>query len=114
MTKVKRGNVARKRRNKILHLAKGFKGAHSKLFRVANQQVMKSLRYSYTGRKNKKRQFRSLWITRINAECRHNDTNYSLFINCLKKSNIDLNRKMLAQIAVIDKNTFSHILSTSK
>nr|YP_010337274.1 ribosomal protein L20 [Pseudoerythrocladia kornmannii]QUE28355.1 ribosomal protein L20 [Pseudoerythrocladia kornmannii]UNJ16859.1 ribosomal protein L20 [Pseudoerythrocladia kornmannii] len=113
MTKVKRGNVARKRRKKILNLAKGFKGAHSKLFRVANQQVMKSLRYSYIGRKNKKRQFRSLWISRINAECRHNDTNYSLFINSLKKSNIDLNRKMLAQLAIIDKTTFSKILLSS-
>nr|QUE28871.1 ribosomal protein L20 [Porphyropsis coccinea] len=113
MTKVKRGNVARKRRKKILHLAKGFKGAHSKLFRVANQQVMKSLRYSYIGRKNKKRQFRSLWITRINAACRHNSTNYSLFINSLKKSNIDLNRKMLAQLAVIDETTFTKILTTA-
>lgn len=110
MTKVKRGNVARKRRKKILSLAKGFKGTHSKLFRVANQQVMKALRYSYVGRKNRKRQFRSLWITRINAACRNNDTNYSLFINSLKKSNIALNRKMLAQLAVLDNTTFNKIL----
>nr|QUE29300.1 ribosomal protein L20 [Erythrotrichia welwitschii] len=110
MTKVKRGNVARKRRKKVLSLAKGFKGTHSKLFRVANQQVMKALRYSYVGRKNKKRQFRSLWITRINAACRNEKTNYSLFINSLKQSNIGLNRKMLAQIAVLDYETFTKIL----
>nr|QUE28558.1 ribosomal protein L20 [Porphyrostromium japonicum] len=114
MTKVKRGNVARKRRKKILSLAKGFKGTHSKLFKVANQQVMKALRYSYVGRKNKKRQFRSLWITRINAECRSNNTNYSLFINSLKKSNIGLNRKMLAQLAVLDTETFKQVLNTNK
>nr|QUE28177.1 ribosomal protein L20 [Sahlingia subintegra] len=111
MTKVKRGNVARKRRKKILSLAKGFKGTHSKLFRVANQQVMKALRYSYVGRKNRKRQFRSLWITRINAACRNNNTNYSLFINSLKKSNIGLNRKMLAQLAVLDNTTFEQVLN---
>nr|QUE29507.1 ribosomal protein L20 [Erythrotrichia foliiformis] len=113
MTKVKRGNVARKRRKKILHLSKGFKGTHSKLFRVANQQVMKALRYSYVGRKNKKRIFRSLWITRINAACHANDTNYSLFINQIKKSNIGLNRKMLAQLAVLDQTTFDKILKSS-
>ena len=110
MTKVKRGNVARKRRKKILHLAKGFKGTHSKLFRVANQQVMKALRYSYIGRKNKKRQFRSLWISRINAACRNENSNYSLFINSLKKSNIGLNRKMLAQLAVLDYDTFTKVM----
>nr|QUE29476.1 ribosomal protein L20 [Erythrotrichia longistipitata] len=110
MTKVKRGNVARKRRKKILYLAKGFKGTHSKLFRVANQQVMKALRYSYIGRKNKKRQFRSLWISRINAACRNEKTNYSLFINSLKKLNIGLNRKMLAQLAVLDQDTFTQII----
>ena len=110
MTKVKRGNVARKRRKKILKLAKGFKGTHSKLFRIANQQVMKALRYSYVGRKNKKRQFRSLWITRINAACRNNDTNYSVFINKLKESNIGLNRKMLAQLAVLDNEAFEQVL----
>nr|QUE28557.1 ribosomal protein L20 [Porphyrostromium boryanum] len=114
MTKVKRGNVARKRRKKILSLAKGFKGTHSKLFRVANQQVMKALRYSYVGRKNKKRQFRSLWITRINAECRNNNTNYSLFISSLKKSNIGLNRKMLAQLAIVDTATFKQVLQSGQ
>lgn len=110
MTKVKRGNVARKRRKKILSLAKGFKGTHSKLFRVANQQVMKALRYSYVGRKNKKRQFRSLWITRINAACRSNGTNYSVFISSLKQSNVGLNRKMLAQLAVVDVEAFELVL----
>nr|ARO91389.1 50S ribosomal protein L20 [Rhodochaete parvula]ASK39716.1 ribosomal protein L20 [Rhodochaete parvula] len=110
MTKVKRGNIARKRRNKVLKLAKGFKGSHSKLFRIANQQVIKKLKYSYIGRKNKKRLFRSLWITRINAICKFHQTNYSIFMNNLKKSKIDLNRKMLAQIAVLDEATFSTIL----
>lgn len=114
MTKVRRGNVARKRRNKILKLAKGFKGSHSKLFRVANQQVIKALKYAYVGRKNKKREFRSLWITRINAACRLHDTNYSLFIKNLKQSKIDLNRKMLAQIAIIDESTFTKIVANNQ
>nr|YP_010337081.1 ribosomal protein L20 [Madagascaria erythrocladioides]QUE29110.1 ribosomal protein L20 [Madagascaria erythrocladioides]UNJ16666.1 ribosomal protein L20 [Madagascaria erythrocladioides] len=114
MTKVKRGNVARKRRNKVLKLAKGFKGSHSKLFRIANQQVIKALKYAYVGRKNKKREFRSLWITRINAACRVHEINYSLFIRNLKQSKIDLNRKMLAQMAIIDESTFAKIVTTSK
>ena len=81
MVRIKRGNVARKRRKKVLALAKGFRGAHSRLFRVANQQVMKALKYSYVGRKQKKRNFRSLWITRINAATRRtNDMTYSVKI----------------------------------
>ena len=80
MVRVKRGNVARKRRNKVLHIAKGFNGAHSKLFRTANQQVMKSLRYAYIGRKQRKRVFRKLWITRINAASTSNGIKYSKFI----------------------------------
>ncbi|MEM7033311.1 MAG: 50S ribosomal protein L20 [Chloroflexota bacterium] len=102
MTRVKRGNVAKKRRKKILKLAKGFRGAHSSLFRTSNQQVLKALKYSYVGRKNKKRQFRRLWICRINATTRLHSINYSRFICLLKKSNIGLNRKMLAQMAIID------------
>ena len=107
MVRVKRGNVARKRRKKILQLAKGYRGAHSRLFRVANQQVMKALRYSYVGRKQKKRMFRRIWITRINAASRVNGLTYSRLIHNFKKSNIELNRKMLSQIAVLDSSTFS-------
>lgn len=107
--RVKRGNVARKRRNKVLSLAKGFRGSSSKLFRIANQQVMKALRYGYVGRKRKKREFRSLWITRINAASRLQGTTYSTLMSKLKKSNICLNRKMLAQISVIDFNSFNVI-----
>ena len=113
MSRVKRGNVARKRRNKILYLAKGFRGSSSKLFRIANQQVMKALRYAYVGRKRKKREFRSLWITRINAAARLEGTNYSALINTLKMSNISINRKMLAQIAVSDRNSFTKILQSA-
>ena len=106
MVRVKRGNVARKRRKKILTLASGYRGAHSLLFRVANQQVMKALRYSYIGRKQKKRIFRKIWINRINAASRLNGISYSKLINKFKRSNIDLNRKMLSQIAVLDASTF--------
>ena len=111
MVRVKRGNVARKRRNKILTIASGYKGAHSVLFRVANQQVMKALKYSYINRKQKKRVFRRVWITRINAASRIEGVTYSSFINNLNNANIGLNRKMLAQIAVLDNSTFSKILN---
>ena len=114
MVRVKRGNVARKRRKKILQLAKGYRGAHSRLFRVANQQVMKALRYSYIGRKQKKRMFRKIWITRINAASRVNGVTYSRLIHNFKKSNITLNRKMLAQIAVLDSMTFNELVTISK
>ena len=114
MVRVKRGNVARKRRKKILQLAKGYRGAHSRLFRVANQQVMKALRYSYVGRKQKKRVFRRLWITRINAASRVNGLTYSRVIHNFKKSNIELNRKMLAQLAVLDTATFNELINVSK
>ena len=112
MVRVKRGNIARKRRKKILSLASGYKGAHSILFRIANQQVMKALRYSYIGRKQKKRIFRKLWIGRINAASRLNGLPYSQLIHKFKKSNIDLNRKMLAQIAVLDISTFSYLIDS--
>ena len=114
MVRIKRGNVARKRRKKILQLAKGYRGAHSRLFRVANQQVMKALRYSYVGRKQKKRMFRRIWITRINAASRVNGVTYSKLIHNFKKSNIELNRKMLAQIAVLDTTTFNELVNISK
>jgi large subunit ribosomal protein L20 len=110
MVRIKRGNVARKRRKKILHLAKGFRGSHSRLFRIANQQVMKSLIYSYMSRKQKKRQFRQLWITRINSAARQNQTKYSNFIYNLKQSKIILNRKMLAQLAIVDPSAFKNLI----
>lgn len=111
MVRVKRGNVARKRRKKILSLARGYRGAHSVLFRVANQQVMKALRYSYVGRKQKKRIFRRVWISRINAASRLNGISYSRLIHKFKLSNIDINRKMLSQIAVLDASTFQKLVS---
>ena len=109
MVRIKRGNVARKRRKKVLSLAKGFRGTHSRLFRVSNQQVMKALRYSYIGRKQK-RQFRRLWITRINASTRStSNLTYSRFMNKVKTSNIALNRKMLSQLSILDPQTFNKI-----
>ena len=111
MVRVKRGNVARKRRKKILSLASGYRGAHSILFRIANQQVIKALRYSYIGRKQKKRIFRKIWINRINAASRLNGMSYNQLINKFKKSNIDLNRKMLSQIAILDASTFKFLIN---
>jgi large subunit ribosomal protein L20 len=112
MVRVKRGNVARKRRKKVLSLAKGFRGTHSKLFRVANAQVIKALKYSYVGRKQKKRQFRKLWITRLNAATRSiGNSNYSIFMNKIKKSKISLNRKMLSQLAILDSKAFQQLYS---
>lgn len=111
MVRVKRGNVARKRRKKLLSLASGYRGAHSVLFRIANQQVMKALRYSYIGRKQKKRIFRKIWISRINAASRLNGMPYNQLINKFKKSNIDLNRKMLSQIVILDSSTFKSLIN---
>jgi large subunit ribosomal protein L20 len=110
MTRVKRGNVARKHRNKILKLAKGFRGSHSKLFRTANQQVMKALRNSYRDRRKKKRDFRRLWIARVNAAARMHGTTYSRLIGGMKKANIQLNRKMLAQMAIQDMAAFEQVV----
>ena len=110
MVRVKRGNVAKKRRKKILKFAKGFKGAHSRLFRTANGQVMKALIYSYVGRKRRKQDFKKLWICRVNAAARNEGINYSKLRNSLKKSSIGLNLKMLAQLSVLDKKTFSQVL----
>ena len=110
MPRVKRGNVARKRRKKILKLAKGFRGSHSKLFRTANQQVMKALRYAYRDRRNRKRDFRRLWITRINAAARLNGVSYSKLIGQLKVAEIEINRKMLAQMAVLDPEGFTKVV----
>lgn len=113
MTRIKRGSVARNRRKKIFKLAQGFRGAHSKLFRVAKQQVIKALRYSYRGRKNRKRNFRRLWIIRINAAARVKGLNYSCLMSNLKRTQIGINRKMLSQLAVLDVNTFDRIVAQS-
>lgn len=111
MVRVKRGSVARKRRKKLLKLAKGFRGAHSSLFRIAKQQVLKSLRYSYAGRKNKKRNYRRLWIARINAGVRPYNMSYSKFIYLLKQSNVSLNRKILSQLVILDSFAFQKLIS---
>jgi len=114
MTRVKRGNVARQRRKKILKLAKGFRGSHSTLFRTANQQVMKALRNSYRDRKKRKRDFRRLWIARINAAAHLHGISYSQFMGNMKKANIELNRKMLAQLAILDPESFGKVVEVAK
>ncbi|MGM9501470.1 50S ribosomal protein L20 [Desertifilum tharense IPPAS B-1220] len=111
--RVKRGNVARKRRKKILKLAKGFRGSHSKLFRTANQQVMKALRSAYRDRKKRKRDFRRLWIVRLNAAARQQGISYSQLIGKLKKANIGLNRKVLAQMAILDPTSFAKVVEAA-
>lgn len=114
MARVKGAMMTRKRRKKILKLAKGYWGGKSRLFRTANQAVMKSLSYAYVGRKRKKRDFRSLWITRISAAAKMNGMNYSTFINGLKKAGITLNRKMLADLAVNDAQSFTALAAKAK
>ena len=114
MARVKGAMMTRKRRKKILKLAKGYFGAKSKLYRTANEAVMKSLRYAYIGRKQKKRDFRRLWITRISAACKANGVNYSRFMNGLKKAGIEINRKMLAELAVNDATAFTALVETAK
>jgi large subunit ribosomal protein L20 len=114
MARVKRGNVARKRRKKILKLAKGFRGSHSRLFRIANQQVMKALRNAYRDRRKRKRDFRRLWITRINAAARAHGISYSQLIGKLRQANIAINRKMLAQLAVLDPDGFTKVIEIAK
>ena len=114
MARVKGAMMTRKRRKKILKLAKGYFGAKSKQFRTANEAVMKSLTYAYIGRKLKKRDFRSLWITRISAACAQNGINYSRLINGLKKANISLNRKVLAELAVSDPAAFTSLVEKAK
>ena len=112
--RIKRAVNAVKKRRKILKQAKGYFGAKSKLYRTAREQVMKSGQYSYIGRKQKKRDFRALWITRINAACRINDISYSRFISGLKKANITLNRKVLADMAVREPAAFANLVETAK
>ncbi len=114
MPRVKRGVTARKRHKKILKLAKGYRGSMSKLFRPANQAVLKALSHSYRGRKLKKRDFRKLWIARINAAARANGISYSRFINGLKKAGIQINRKMLSEMAINDANGFAQLVDIAK
>ncbi len=110
MARVKGAMHTRKRRKKILKLAKGYRGAKSKLYKTANQAVMKSLVYAYRDRKNKKREFRKLWIARINAATRMNGMSYSRFMNGLKNNGIEINRKMLSEIAVSDPAAFAELV----
>ena len=112
--RVKRGNVLRKRHKKILKLAKGFIGARSRIFKVANTAVMKKLKYQYRDRRNKKRNLRRLWIVRINAAVREQGMSYSRFVNACKKANILVNRKMLADLAVNDKEAFTVLVEAAK
>ena len=114
MARVKGALATRKRRRRVLKLAKGYRGAKSKLFRTAKQAVMKSLVYAYIGRKQRKRDFRRLWITRISAACKMNGINYSQFMNGLKKANIDMNRKMLSEIAIADAQAFTALVEKAK
>lgn len=112
--RIKRGVNAAKKRRAVLKSAKGYRGAKSKLYRVAREQVMKSGQYAYIGRKQKKRDFRALWITRINAACRLNGISYSKFIAGLKTKNIDLNRKVLADMAVREPEAFTALVNQVK
>lgn len=112
--RVKRGVNAIKKRRKILKAAKGYRASKSTLYRVAREQVMKSGNYAYVGRRLKKRDFRTLWIARINAACRQNDISYSKFMHGLKVANINLNRKVLSDIATNDAKSFSSLVETAK
>lgn len=114
MARIKGATMTRKRRKKVLKLAKGYFGGKSRLFKTAKQAVMKSGQYAYIGRKQKKRNFRSLWITRISAACKMNGMNYSTFMNGLKKADITLNRKMLSEIAISDPAAFTALVEKSK
>jgi len=114
MARVKGAMMTRKRRNKILKMAKGYWGAKSKHFKMANEQVMKSLTYAYTGRKLKKRDFRSLWITRISAACKMNGMNYSTFMHGLKVAGIEINRKMLSEMAISNPAAFTQLIEIAK
>lgn len=114
MPRAKRGVVTRRRHKKILKLAKGYWGRKSKIFRPANQQVLKSLSYAYRDRRVRKREFRKLWITRINAAARQNGLSYSRFVAGLKKAGVEVNRKVLADLAVNDGEVFSELVAVAK
>lgn len=114
MARVKRGTVARKRHKKIVKMASGYRASRSKKFRIANQAVMKAQMNAYAHRKQKKRNFRKLWITRINAAARMNDISYSRFINGLKKAGIEINRKVLSDMAINDPKAFTDLVAIAK
>ena len=114
MARVKRAMMTRKRRNKILKMAKGYWGSKSKHYKMANQAMMNSLTYAYTGRRLKKRDFRRLWITRISAACKANGMNYSTFMHGLKLADIQIDRKMLSELAVNDKAAFAQLIELAK
>ena len=114
MARVKGAMMTRKRRNKTLKLAKGYWGSKSRHYKMANEQVMKSLTYAYIGRRLRKRDFRSLWITRISAAAKANGMNYSTFMHGLKKANIAINRKMLSELAVNDSAAFTKLVDLAK
>ncbi len=114
MARVKGAVNTRKKHKKVLKLAKGYRGGKSKLYKTASQAVMKSLKYAYIGRKQKKRNFRRMWIARISAAAKMNGMNYSTFMNGLKKANIDINRKMLSEIAIADPKAFTALVEKAK
>ena len=114
MARVKGAMMTRKRRNKTLKMAKGYWGAKSKHFKMDNEQVMKSLTYAYVGRRLKKRDFRQLWITRISAACKMNGINYSQFMHGLKLAGVEINRKMLSEMAIADPVAFTKLVDTAK
>ena len=114
MARVKRAKNARKNHKKVLKLAKGYYGGKSKLYKTANESVIRALRNAYVGRKNKKRDYRSLWIARINAAARMNDMSYSKFMNGLKVAEVNINRKMLSEIAINDPKAFAELVAVAK
>ena len=114
MARIKGATMSRKRRNKVMKMAKGYYGSKSSLFKTAKQAVMKSGQYAYVGRKQKKRDFRRLWITRISAACKLNGMNYSTFMNGLNKAGLTLNRKMLSEIAIADPAAFTALTEKAK
>ena len=114
MTRVKNSVATRARRKKVLKQAEGYFGSKHRLYKTAHEQVMHSLKYAFRDRKQNKREFRKLWITRINAECRANGISYSKFINGLSKAGIEINRKMLSELAIYDKKAFSELVSIAK
>ena len=114
MARVKGALNTRKKHKKVLKLAKGFRGGESRIYRTANQAVMRSMQNAYIGRKRRKRDFRRLWIARISAAAKMNGMNYSTFMNGLKKANIEINRKMLSEIAIADPAAFAKLVETAK
>jgi len=114
MARIKSGLNAKKKHNRVLKMAKGYRGARSKQYRIAKQSVMRALKSSYAGRKERKRQFRQLWIARINAACRLNDISYSKFMYGLKLAGIEMNRKMLSELAINDAAAFTKIVEAAK